>query len=123
MRGSPGCWGPVTRGRGRPGGSLRPCRSCRSRRSGRVSVPSIAAALCATDGGSAGPRAASDERGWLGKPARRPGRAGSGNTDAGRIVRVCPLRSVTVKVFAALSITTLLWMLTKITLLGGGGCT
>ena len=39
---------------------------------------------------------------------------------AGVIVLVWPLRSVIVTVFVVLLITTVLWMLTKITLLGGG---
>ena len=68
-----------------------------------------------TEGGSAGPMAAAGA-----KPGSRPG---GPDGAAGVKVLERPPCSVMVTVFVVLLMTTVLWMLLKITLLEGGGAT
>jgi hypothetical protein len=73
----------------------------------------IVLALCATDGGNAGPIT-----GALGAvPTRRPAPRAPGSPLS---VVVWPARLVILTMFVVLLISTRLWTLTKITLFGGG---
>jgi hypothetical protein len=76
-------------------------------------------AFCATEGGNAGPNAAVVRGGAPPGPAVPGDPAGAGGVK----VFLSPAGLVIVTIFVVLLISTLLWMLAKITLFGGGGAT
>jgi hypothetical protein len=78
----------------------------------------MVAALCATDGGNAGPTAGPLEAAPTGPP--RPTAPGAAVGGWPRSVVVWPARLVILTMFVVLLISTRLWTLTKITLFGGG---
>jgi hypothetical protein len=75
----------------------------------------IVLALCATDGGNAGPIT-----GALGAVPIRPPAPRRADGGSPFSVVVWPARLVILTMFVVLLISTLLWTLTKITLFGGG---
>ena len=78
----------------------------------------MVAALCATDGGKAGPATGPLEASPPGPP--RPGAPGAADGGWPLSVVVWPARLVILTMFVVLLISTRLWTLTKITLFGGG---